>query len=104
MQVDEALFYLRRFGLDARGLTRILDGLQRIPEGSAWIQANTIFTEAIWKAVNNPVMRRDRDSKSEVEQQADWMALSNRLRSLSLTNLTLEVTNTSLDAVSSPAP
>jgi hypothetical protein len=82
-------------GPDGEGLKQLLDGLQRLPEGQAWLATNDVFVEAIWETVPVPriVLNQNQKSKSEADQQSDWLILSNQLSARFLTNA-LARTNT----------
>jgi len=92
-QIQDVSNGLTRFGPEAADLLKLLDGLRLLPEGEGWLETNTVFTEAIWSTITGPERYRYRGSKTEEHQQVDWLALSNRFHSLSLTNVTLDTTN-----------
>ena len=80
-------------GMEPGGVLNLIDGLHRLPEGRKWMRTNSAFTEAVWLTVAAPQIRSHRDARPEAEQRAEWLTLSNRLRELSLTNITLALTN-----------
>ncbi len=69
-------------GPDAEGLLKLVNGVERIPEGQAWLATNKTFLQALQQTVNDPDVRKSSKAKSETEQMADWLSLSNRLRDL----------------------
>ena len=79
-QVEDIVSSLSIHGPDAGGLLQLLDGLLRFPEGRAWVAANSVFVEAVWKASADPEALQSNDSKTKAEQQADGIALANFLR------------------------
>jgi hypothetical protein len=103
-QIDDVATALSWHVLDPDELVKLLDGLQRLPEGKAWLETNIVFVEGIRKFTVDPEKRRYESSKSDAEQQADWLTLSNRLRSLFLTNVTMEATNTRPSAAAPSVP
>ena len=92
-QVEAIKDGFRWNGMEPTGVLKLIDGLQRLPEGREWLETNSIFTEAVWQAVAKPPIRSYGDAKPEAAQLADWLTLSNRFRDLYLTNITLVATN-----------
>lgn len=78
---------IQRHGPDGEGLRQLLDGLKRLPEGRTWLTTNDVFVEAIWQVIPVPRVRRGSNAKSEADQQADWLLLSNQLSARFLTNM-----------------
>lgn len=83
-QVQSVLSGLEWHGAEAGGLTNILAGLKRIPEGAVWIQSNSIFLEAAWQFATKEESTSRRPSSS-VDPQSR-MVLSNMLWAASRTN------------------
>ena len=81
---------LGRYGPDADGLKKLYDGLQRFPEGQAWLAANDVLFEVVWERISAPSIRRGSNDKSEAAQRVDWLVLSNQLRPRFLTNASPE--------------
>ena len=77
---------LGRYGPDADGLRKLFDGLQRFPEGQAWLAVNDVLFEVAWERISAPNIRRGSNDKSEKAQLADWLVLSNQLAPRFLTN------------------
>ncbi len=92
-QVEDIVSSLSIHGPDAGGLLQLLDGLLRFPEGRAWVAANSVFMEAVWKASADPEALQSNDSKTKAEQQADGIALANFLKRHFHTDGTLISTN-----------
>jgi hypothetical protein len=86
-QVKQISQGLSWHGPDAFGLGQLLDGLQRIPEGQAWLQSNVAFVEATRNLVGSEDRQlRRRSGQSESEAVADLISLSNRINAILLTN------------------
>jgi hypothetical protein len=78
-QIERVANSFQWHGPDAGGMLQLLDGLGRIPEGKAWLLANTVFLEAAL-AANKETPQSNRESKkTEAEQEADRLLLLKRL-------------------------
>ena len=78
-QVQEVTDGLGSYGPGSGGVVMLLNGLVRIPEGKEWLQTNTVFLAGLTQMAAAPV-------ESRVDSIAEWLVVSNRLISLSLTN------------------
>ncbi len=85
-RIKTAVDGLLRYGPDANGLKQLMDGLERIPEGQAWLTTNDFFLEAIWQASSLALLRLGVDARPESERAVDWLTLSNQLAPRFLTN------------------
>jgi hypothetical protein len=83
---DDQIKYIRtgvaRYNPEVEGLAKLLNGLERIPEGRAWLAAHNTFVRALQQMASEPPIRTHSDSPPEEKQRADWSSLSNRLRDL----------------------
>lgn len=85
-QIKTALEGFQRYGPDAQGLKQLVDGLERIPEGRAWLATNGFFLETIWQAALFAPLRRGAETRPQGEQLAGWLVLSNQLAPRFFTN------------------
>jgi hypothetical protein len=69
-------------GPDAAGLIQLFDGLDKIPEGRAWLRTNEVFLEGVRSAAREMPQSYRRGAKSEADQKSGWLTLSNRLAQL----------------------
>jgi hypothetical protein len=92
-QIEYILHSLMRNGPDGDALLKLLEGLQRLPEGRAWLETNSVFTEALWKSADEAQWRFGGGPQTRSNQETSWQALSNHLSSHFLTNGMLLVTN-----------
>lgn len=92
-QIEELLEGLSWHSLEPNELLKLVDGLERFPEGWAWLETNSVFTEALWRSANDPeTLKRYRDQgDTEQEQISSWLAVSNRLHGRFVTNTTTEL-------------
>ena len=61
-------------------LLKLLNGLDRIPEGRAWLATNATFLQACLRLANENSDRTASSSTADETALADWKALSARLR------------------------
>jgi len=83
-QVELVLNGLNWQGPNADGVVKLLNGLQRLPEGQDWLKTNSVFVEAVWKQVADVPSRQNRSSMADSPQS--WIVLSNLLRDHSISN------------------
>ena len=97
--LEKKLLYLQnglqRYGPKADGLLKLVNGLERIPEGREWLATNTPFLQALQRNASDPRVQED--------QSEDSIALSNRLRDLLPKSLWTPATNL-IDAPSPLSP
>jgi hypothetical protein len=101
-QVDLVLSGLSWHGPDADGLVKLLSGLQRLPDGDAWLKTNAVFVEAVWKQVTDEQSRQTRSSKAVSPQS--WLVLSNLLRDRFITNAPVDSKDVLPARSASPPP
>jgi len=81
-QIQHIVDGVKWLGPDAEGLLKLVNGLERIPEGQAWLATNKTFLQALQQTVNDPDGQKSSNAKPEPEQLSNWLSLSNRLRDL----------------------
>jgi len=81
-QVGSVRDGLRRYHQDTEDFTKLLDGLERIPEGQAWLATNAIFLRAVQllaRDLSDPARPGHQPGES---QQSNLLSLSNRIHGL----------------------
>lgn len=101
-RVQDTYVALNAYGPRGEGLHQLLEGLARFPEGKIWLATNSVFVEGIFLTLNMPVIRPSHLSKSESEQRADWLTLSNYLHLHFATNGMLRSAAAPLPAAPTP--
>jgi hypothetical protein len=92
-QVDHVRHGLGRYGPDATGISQLLDGLERLPEGKRWLSANSGFVAGVCEAIREDRLGKARRGESLVASSDDLLTLSNRLDSLLGTNANAKVSS-----------
>lgn len=81
-RIQEIQVGLGWHGPESEGLLQLVNGLERIPEGQAWLATNALFLEAVLRVASEAGAQSGSNAKPESDQRADWLSLSNHVRVL----------------------
>ena len=83
---------------EAEGITQLLNGLERIPEGRAWLATNTVFLGALQRAAG--AASHQTAPNSGGTENEGWLAVSNRVHGL----LTTAIASSGTNRIGIPVP
>lgn len=75
--VSHQIGRLSWWGADAANFKILLNGLERLPEGQAWLRTNDLFVAGLRLAADEPTIRNGSNvSATEAQQHADWKEIA----------------------------
>jgi hypothetical protein len=89
-QIEHIADGVRWFGPEASGWIRLLDGLERIPNGQDWINRNAIVFDGLRECIREKTSHQKEATPDEIAKQAEWINLSHRIQPLISTNAELK--------------
>lgn len=81
-QVESVRDGLRWYQQGADDFSKLLNGLERIPEGQTWLATNAVFLRALQLLAHDASDPTRPGQAPAASQQSNWLALSNRIHDL----------------------